>query len=228
MNRYDVKSILESNSLPIGGGAAKRLKEAQAMESSRKRDEMLALSTSFQYGSSSTSTARLQGYPSLIQSQQHFEQEAQPLLSLQNQHEISHYAHDPSFHQNYIQTQLQLHQQSAAAGSYIQQQQQSQNPHHQMYNSYMHNHPALLQGLMEMGSSSSVSVMDNNGGSSNTTGGSYSGGGYMGMALNSTSAEELALVKVDYDMPSGGYGGWSAGGSVQGSSNPGVFSMWND
>lgn len=227
MNRYDVKSILESNTLPIGGGAAKRLKEAQAMESSRKRDEMLALSTTFQYGSPSTSAARLQAYPTLLQQQQQqFDQQPQPLLSLQNQHEISHYAHDTSFHQNYIQTQLQLQQQQQSTGSYIQQQQQS----HQMYNSYMHSHPALLQGLMEMGSSTAVSVMDNNGGTSSATGGSYvGGGGYLGMALNSTpAAEELALVKVDYDMPSGGYGGWSGGGSVQGSSNPGVFSMWND
>lgn len=73
--------------------------------------------------------------------------------------------------------------------------------------------------------------MENNGSST----GSYSGG-YLGNALaiapNSTSgnavgsADELPLVKVDYDMPSGSYGGWS-GDSVQGP-NPGVFSMWND
>ncbi|KAL8170860.1 hypothetical protein V2J09_022664 [Rumex salicifolius] len=36
MNRYDVKAILDSTSLPIGGGAAKRIKEAQAMDSSRR------------------------------------------------------------------------------------------------------------------------------------------------------------------------------------------------
>ncbi|KAH7543573.1 hypothetical protein FEM48_Zijuj02G0198200 [Ziziphus jujuba var. spinosa] len=227
MNRYDVKSILESNTLPIGGGAAKRLKEAQAMESSRKRDEMLALSSTFPYGSSSSSS-RLQAYPAVIQQQQQFEQQPQPMLSLQNHHELSHYAQDPSFHQNYIQTQLQLHQQSAAASSYS-------NPH--FYNSYIQNHPALLQGLMDMGGSSSSHVMDNNNGGSST--GSYSSRGYlengMGMGLNSTSgnAEELALVKVDYDMPpapSGGYGGWSGGGSGQGSSNAGggVFTMWTD
>lgn len=74
---------------------------------------------------------------------------------------------------------------------------------------------------MNMGPSSSV--MENNGG--------YMGSG-LSMASNSTpgnavgSADELALVKVDYDMPSAGYGGWS-GDSVQGS-NPNVFSMWND
>lgn len=86
---------------------------------------------------------------------------------------------------------------------------------------------------MNMGSSSSHHVMENDGSSS----GNYSTGGYLGngvvaMASNSTSGnaagstDELALVKVDYDMPSGGYGGWSED-SVPGS-NPNVFSMWND
>ncbi|XP_022754058.1 AP2-like ethylene-responsive transcription factor PLT2 isoform X2 [Durio zibethinus] len=200
MSRYDVKAILESNTLPIGGGAAKRLKEAQALESSRKREEIMALGSSLQYGSSSSS--RLQAYP-LIQVP--FEQ-SQPLLTLQN-HDISEYTQDTSsFPQNYIQTQLQLHQQS---GSYMHQ--SSQNS--QFYNSYIQNNPALLHGLMNMGCSNSSSVVDNNGSPS----GSYSG---------VRCTEELALVKADYDMPSGGYGGWS-GDSVQGS-NPGVFSMWND
>ncbi|THG22067.1 hypothetical protein TEA_026031 [Camellia sinensis var. sinensis] len=221
MNRYDVKAILESNTLPIGGGAAKRLKEAQAIESSRKREEMIALGSSFQYGSSRSET--LQAYPLLQQSP--YEQ-PQPLLSLQHQ-DISQYAQDSSqFHQNYLQTQLQLHQQS---GSYLHH--SNQNPQAQFYNNYYQTNPVLLHGLMNMGGSSS-SVMDNNG----SSGGSYSGGGYLGgglgMASNSTptnaggSAEELALVKVDYDMPSTGYGSWS-GDSVQGS-NPGVFTMWND
>lgn len=221
MNRYDVKSILESNTLPIGGGAAKRLKEAQAIESSRKREEMIALGSSFPYGSTSSSS-RLQAYPLM---QTPFEQ-PQPLLTLQNQ-DISQYTQDSSFHQNFLQTQLHLHQQST--GSNFLHNQSSQNP--QYYNStYIQNNPALLHGLWNMGSSSSV--MENNGSSS----GSYSTGGYLGnglgMASNSTgsnavgSAEELALVKVDYDMPSSGYGSWS-GDSVQGS-NPGVFTMWNE
>ncbi|GMP88146.1 hypothetical protein CsSME_00040228 [Camellia sinensis var. sinensis] len=221
MNRYDVKAILESNTLPIGGGAAKRLKEAQAIESSRKREEMIALGSSFQYGSSRSET--LQAYPLL---QQNPYEQPQPLLSLQHQ-DISQYAQDSSqFHQNYLQTQLQLHQQS---GSYLHH--SNQNPQTQFYNNYYQTNPVLLHGLMNMGGSSS-SVMDNNG----SSGGSYSGGGYLGgglgMASNSTptnaggSAEELALVKVDYDMPSTGYGSWS-GDSVQGS-NPGVFTMWND
>ncbi|EOY32584.1 AP2 domain-containing transcription factor [Theobroma cacao] len=216
MSRYDVKAILESNTLPIGGGAAKRLKEAQALESSRKREEMIALGSSFQYGSSTSS--RLQAYPLM---QTPFEQ-PQPLLTLQNQ-DMSQYAQDTSsFHQNYIQTQLQLHQQS---GSYLHQ--PSQNS--QFYNSHIQNNPALLHGLMSMGCSSTV--VDNNGSSSGSYSGGYLGNG-IGMASNSTagnavgSTEELALVKVDYDMPSGGYGGWS-GDSVQGT-NAGVFSMWND
>nr|WQQ41821.1 plethora 2 [Malus domestica] len=210
MSRYDVKSILESNTLPIGGGAAKRLKEAQALESSRKREEMIALGSTFQYAaagaaSSSTSASRnFQAY-SLLQPQSTLDQnvqQSQPLLTLQN-HDISQYIHhhDPSSYQNYIQTQLQLHQT-----------QQQYHPTQQFYNSYglQSTHPALLQGLMDMGSSSGV--MDHNSGSSS---GSYSAGGYLGnigigLASNSTvnngvgSAEELALVKVDYDMPNGG------------------------
>ncbi|XVF47420.1 hypothetical protein PTKIN_Ptkin03bG0107700 [Pterospermum kingtungense] len=219
MSRYDVKAILESNTLPIGGGAAKRLKEAQALESSRKREEMIALGSSFQYGSSSST--RLQGYPLM---QAPFEQ-PQPLLTLQNHDISSHYSQDTAtFHQNYIQTQLQLHQQSGSYNLH----QSGQNS--QFYNSYIQNNPALLHGLMNMGCSS-PSVVDNNGSSSGSYSGGYLGNG-IGMASNSTtgntvgSTEELALVKVDYDMPSGGYGGWS-GDSVQGS-NPGVFSMWND
>ncbi|KAG8638266.1 AP2-like ethylene-responsive transcription factor PLT2 [Manihot esculenta] len=217
MNRYDVKSILESNSLPIGGGAAKRLKEAQAIESSRKREEMIALGSGFQYGSSSSS--KLQTY-SLLQPP--FEQ-PQPLLTLQNQ-DISQYAQDAAFHQNFLQTQLHLNQQSGGS-NYLQQ--SSQNP--QFYNSYIQSNPALLHGLFNMGSSSCI--MENNGSSSGSYSGGYLGHG-TGVASNSSgsnavgSAEELALVKVDYDMPSGSYGSWS-GDSVQGS-NPAFFTMWND
>ncbi|XP_061363859.1 AP2-like ethylene-responsive transcription factor PLT2 [Gastrolobium bilobum] len=235
MNRYDVKAILESNTLPIGGGAAKRLKEAQALESSRKREEMLALGNSFQYGSSSSnsSSSRLQGYP-LMQMQHQFDQ-PQPLLTLQNQ-DISQYSQDPtsSFHQSYIQTQLQLQQQS---GSYIHHQSAPQNINGQFYNSYLQNHPALLQGLMNIGSSSSSSsssstVMENNSGGFMFMGNNNG----LGMASNSSSSnavgssEEIALVKVDYDMPSGGYGGWSAAEDTMQASNAGVglFTMWND
>ncbi|XVE60030.1 hypothetical protein DITRI_Ditri05aG0094000 [Diplodiscus trichospermus] len=218
MSRYDVKAILESNTLPIGGGAAKRLKEAQALESSRKREEMIALGSGFQYGSSSSS--RLQAYPPMHAP---FEQ-PQPLLTLQKHDINSQYTQDTSFHQNYIQTQLQLHQQSGSYNLH----QSSQNS--QYYNSYIHNNPALLHGSMNLGYSS-PSVVDNSGSSSGSYSGGYLGNG-IGMVSNTTagnvvgSTEELALVKVDYDMPPGACGGWP-GDSVQ-SSNPGVFTMWND
>ncbi|XP_059669630.1 AP2-like ethylene-responsive transcription factor PLT2 [Cornus florida] len=229
MNRYDVKSILESNTLPIGGGAAKRLKEAQAIESSRKQ-EMIALGSScFQYGSSSSGST-LQPYPLM---QQPFEQ-TQPLLTLQNQ-DICQYTHESQFHQNYIQTQLGLHHQTGS--SYLHHSNHNQNS--QFYNNYLQSNPVLLHGLMNNMGGSPSSVMESNGSSSGGYSGGYLGNG-LGVALNSTAttaisanaggpaAEELALVKVDYDMPpgAGGYGGWS-GDSVQGS-NPGVFSMWNE
>lgn len=203
MNRYDVKAILESNTLPIGGGAAKRLKEAQALESSRKRDqEMMALNSSFQYGNPNP----LQAYP-LIQHQTSFEN-SQPLLTLQN-HDISQYnnfheASNSHFHQSYLQTQLQL-----------------QNNSHQLYNNYLQNNHVFLHGLMNNNEGSSSGSFSNGGYFGNSS-------GLGGMSSNSTSGnngEEAALVKVDYDnMPS--YNGWS-GESVQGS-NPGIFSMWNE
>ncbi|KAH1158956.1 hypothetical protein GYH30_030921 [Glycine max] len=232
MSRYDVKAILESNTLPIGGGAAKRLKEAQALESSRKREEMIALgSSTFQYGTTS-SNSRLHAYP-LMQHHHQFEQ-PQPLLTLQNHDISSHFSHqqDP-LHQGYIQTQLQLHQQqSGGSSSYSFQNNNINNA--QFYNGYnLQNHPALLQGMINMGSSSSSSVLENNNSNNNNVGG-FVGSGF-GMASNATSgntvgtAEELGLVKVDYDMPTGGYGGWSAAAaeSMQ-TSNSGVFTMWND
>ncbi|GLT78795.1 hypothetical protein SLA2020_503200 [Shorea laevis] len=212
MNQYDVNAILENNTLPIRG-AAKRLKEAKATESSREREEMIALGSSFQYGNSSS--GRPQSYPPF---QTPYDQ-LQHLLTLQN-HEISQYAQDTlSFHHNYIQTQLQLHQHY---GSYLHQSGQNS----QFYTSYIQSNPDLLHGLMTMGGSSN-SVVENNWSSS----GSYSGR-CLGMDSNSTagnaveSTEEIAVVKVDYDMPSGGYGCWS-GESVQGS-NTGVFTTWNE
>ncbi|XP_055961225.1 AP2-like ethylene-responsive transcription factor PLT2 [Mercurialis annua] len=220
MSRYDVKSILESNTLPIGGGAAKRLKEAQAIESSRKREELIALTSSnFQYGNPSSSR-QLQP-ASAYSLMPPFDQQPQPLLTLHDQN-IAQYTQDSTFHQNYLQTQLQLHHQSGSSNNFLQ-----QTTHHdpQIYNSYLQNNPGLLHGFFNMGSSSSI--MENNGNSS----GSYSNG-YLGNGMNATGSntvgpadQELALVKVDYDMPSTGYN-WS-GDSVPGS-NPGVFTMWND
>ncbi|KAG6605902.1 AP2-like ethylene-responsive transcription factor PLT2, partial [Cucurbita argyrosperma subsp. sororia] len=81
---WELSSILDSNSVPIGGGAAKRLKEAQAMEASRKREEMMiALGASSSSSSSNSSNHRLLQSPNFTQ----------PLLSLQNHHEISPYTH---------------------------------------------------------------------------------------------------------------------------------------
>ncbi|CAL0329172.1 unnamed protein product [Lupinus luteus] len=213
MNRYDAKAILESNTLPIGGGGAKRLKEAQALESSRKHDqEMLALGQSFQYGTSSS--IRLQPYPLM----QQFEQLPQPLLTLQN-HNVSHFSQDPSsLHPSYLQTQLHLHQQSGSS-SYIHRSAQNA----QFYNGYLQNHhPTLLQGMMSMGSSSSSSLMEND---------NNNVGGFTGNVNAVGSSEELGLVKVDYDMSLGSYGGWSAEGteSMQASTpGGGVFNMWNE
>ncbi|KAL0435440.1 UNVERIFIED_CONTAM: AP2-like ethylene-responsive transcription factor PLT2 [Sesamum radiatum] len=166
MSRYDVKAILESNTLPIGGGAAKRLKEAQAIESSRKREEMISLGSTFQYGGSSGGA--LQPYPLM----QHPFETHQPLLSLQNQ-DLSHYSttQDSSHYQSYIQTQLQLHQQQPCSYNV--------NPNHsgssssQFYGSY---NPVLLHGLMNMGSSSSV--MDNNGAQVGVTAEGFLGTGW--------------------------------------------------
>lgn len=256
MSRYDVKSILESNTLPIGGGAAKRLKEAQAIESSRKRDEMIALgssssSSSFQYGSSSSTNNssnnhRLPNFPSLLLQQQqqqqpnlnldHHHLQTQPLLSLQNHHDMSHYTHDPtSFHSSpYMHTHLQLHPHQSDHASYA-------NNNHPFYGGggggggYLQNHPALLHGMINL-EGNNYNNPNNNNNTNNDNNNSSNGGGYLGNAfgMGSTTtaapaAEEYAMVKVDYDMPNAAaYGSaWSAGDSVQGSNN-GVFSMWND
>ncbi|KAE8735513.1 AP2-like ethylene-responsive transcription factor PLT2 [Hibiscus syriacus] len=144
MNLYDVKAILESNSLPIGGAAAKRLKECQALESTRKREEMIDLGSSFQFGSSSSS--RLQGYPLM---QVTFDRQPQPLQTLQN--------HEMNSHSNPLGLNNLQH---SSQGS-------------QLYNSYIQSNPALLHGLMNM-SCSSASVVDNNeSGSSGSYSGGY-------------------------------------------------------
>ncbi|KAM6596745.1 hypothetical protein CsatA_007269 [Cannabis sativa] len=250
MNRYDVKSILESNTLPIGGGAAKRLKEAQALESSRKREEMMALTSTFAHygsaaaGAGSTSSSplsstmnnnsRLQAYPLLQPQTNSFIDHMTPHLTLQNHDTSSPYHQDPNnssllhHQQNYIQTQLQLQQQQPGTSSYQFYNGYNNNNNNNNNNSHNNNgnNNQFLQGFMEnIGTTSSV--MDNTGGNS------YGGYGLDNTAAatgSGTSAEELALVKVDYDMPSGGYGGWSAGsGSGSGNaSNPGLFTMWND
>ncbi|CAH2036383.1 unnamed protein product [Thlaspi arvense] len=218
INRYDVKAILESNTLPIGGGAAKRLKEAQALESSRKREEMIALGSNFhQYGapSSVASSSRLQLQPYPLSIQQPFEHlHHQPLLTLQNHNDISQYNTNAHDSYSYIQTQLHLHQQET--NNYL----QSSSHSSQLYNAYLQSNPGLLHGFVSDNNNPS-GFLGNNGigiGSSSTVG--------------SSAEEEFSAVKVDYDMPpSGGatgYGGWNTGESVQGSNPGGVFTMWNE
>ncbi|KAK4492406.1 hypothetical protein RD792_003211 [Penstemon davidsonii] len=211
MNRYDVKAILESNSLPIGGGAAKRLKEAQAIESSRKREEMISLgsTTSFHYGTPSSTT-----YPLIQQQLIPFEtHQTNNLLTLQNQDHLDY--------QTYIQTQLQLQQQSTYNFN---------NGNYGNYYQSNNNNNNNVFGLIN----TSSSVMDNNNNGSST--GSYSvagggGGGFnlgMGSSSGSGDPETNAMVKVDYDGVTN-YNGWSGDQtSVQGSNPPGVFTMWND
>ncbi|MED6168825.1 hypothetical protein PIB30_015201 [Stylosanthes scabra] len=241
MSRYDVKAILESNALPIGGGAAKRLKEAQALESSRKRDELLALaagvsgggtsSASFHHhhnnygglGASSSSSTR---FPLMHHHQEQLQ--IQPLLTLQNHYHdnvshhyqfMHHHHQDPSSSPN--SSSSSLHQ------SYLQTQIQLHQQNAQFYNNYLHG----MFNNIGSSSPSSFSLMDNNNNNNMLAGlGSNSSSGNV---VGSSSREELGLVKVDYDMnPGGGYGGWSgtaetASESLQGQ-NGGVFTMWNE
>ncbi|GER38334.1 AP2-like ethylene-responsive transcription factor [Striga asiatica] len=200
MSRYDVKAILESAALPIGGGAAKRLKEAQqaVVESSRKRDLHHDLISAFPYVGPTTTTTHT--YP--LTQQQPFDL-PQPLLSL---HQNTDYTHD---YASYVQAQLQ--QQPAY---------QSYNAAAQLYGGY---NMLQLHGLMAGGGSvGSSAVVDHNNNNNNN------GGGFLGMGQTNGSGEELALVKVDYDQMGSGaaYAGWT-GETLQGS-NPSVFSMWND
>ncbi|OVA12253.1 AP2/ERF domain [Macleaya cordata] len=214
MNRYDVKSILESNTLPIGG-ASKRLKETQDTETLRKREEIKAIGSSFYDGNSSG----FQGYPMVPP----FEQ-TQPLLALQNQQNY-HYTQDPHIHQNYMNHQLHQNPSSTILHS-------SQGS--QFHQGFFQNQPTMLHGLMTMGSSSSL--MGSNGSSSN----SYDEAAYFGngiaLAANPSagnaggigSMTDLGLVKVDYDINSGSYGGWPAESVHGNGANPGSFTMWND
>ncbi|GMH10296.1 hypothetical protein Nepgr_012137 [Nepenthes gracilis] len=225
ISRYNVKAILESSTLPIEGGAAKRLKDSQPIESSRTREEMISIGSGFhQCGSSSSLKSRFEAYPL----SQYDQPPPQTLLTLQNPeiNSLSHYAYKSQLQPSYIQTQLQLHQQM-----------NSSSPISHIHGGFYQNNPALLHGLMSMEGSSSTRTMESSG--ENYSGGVGGGGGYMGFNSTATNTvgssssavdhQELELVKVDYDqMPasSGDYGGWS-GDTLQGP-NPGVFSMWND
>uniref|UniRef100_A0A7N0TH78 AP2/ERF domain-containing protein n=1 Tax=Kalanchoe fedtschenkoi TaxID=63787 RepID=A0A7N0TH78_KALFE len=238
MNRYDVKSILESNTLPIGGGAAKRLKEAQAIETSRKREEMLALgcsSSTFHYNPSGVgrlAPAAASSYPLMHHYQ--FEHSGNNLLGLQNQDVLSHQLAQDSGSYSYLQTQLQLQQQGAQGGSY---------PH--LYNGYLHSNPGFIHGLIGMGGggstggSLSLDHSNNVGYNLGNNVGSSGGGGGLGLGSDVGAGSgqlDLGMVKVDYDMAAqggggGGYGGggWNAeGAGASNGNNGGVFAMWND
>ncbi|KAL9679451.1 hypothetical protein QQ045_017313 [Rhodiola kirilowii] len=233
MNRYDVKSILESSTLPIGGGAAKRLKEAQAIETSRKREEMLALgcsSSTFQYNPSVVAgrltPAAAASYPLF---------EPCNLLSLQNPDMLSSnpYAQDTgSSYSNYIQTQLQLQLQLQQQGV-----QGGGGGYSQLYNSYLHSNPGLIHGMINMGGGGGSTSGGGGGGLSLDHNNNSINGSYNMENVSSSSNGGLGLVKVDYDMVSGqgggdgyGGGGWSndAAAGTSNGNNGNVFTMWND
>ncbi|EPS59051.1 hypothetical protein M569_15759 [Genlisea aurea] len=84
MSRYDVKAILESNTLPIGGGAAKRLKEAAAesSSSSRKREEII----NFHYPSAAMNMMMM-----------HHQQQVHYMETQLQLQQAAHYNNNPSF-----------------------------------------------------------------------------------------------------------------------------------
>ncbi|KAJ8449503.1 hypothetical protein Cgig2_002300 [Carnegiea gigantea] len=207
MSRYDVKAILESSTLPIGSGAAKRLKEAQMLEASRNN--------SLQYGSGSNSSGRYGAhylpiaYPLLTYSQRQYQDhQPQALLTLQSQESNLSLSHHNYFQEAQL---LQPYQQSR----------NTSNPSIHNSCSNLHSNPNLLHGLISIGGSATSGAIDANPNDGSPSG-SYGGGGGGG-CMGSTGArindvgpgdpESLApLVKVDYDM----------------SSAAGVFAMWNE
>ncbi|KAK4482409.1 hypothetical protein RD792_009564 [Penstemon davidsonii] len=254
MNRYDVKAILESSTLPIGGGgAAKRLREAQAIESSRKRDQELIMlsssnssSNSFPYNTQNSNPYTTADHDLMQHHHHHFESSSQPLLTLQNHH-LAQYTHqvDNNNYQSYIQTQLHLHHHhhqpnsSSSFSNYNLNDHDDHNNHNQA-DHYLdqNNDPVMFHGLMNNSNNNGSSSSGND---YSTTGGLFLGNG-LGMGLSSCSGngsgsghDQDQLVKVDYDMPSTSaaatttYTGWSTGDhTVHDESNPGVFTMWNN
>ncbi|CAH9083038.1 unnamed protein product [Cuscuta epithymum] len=181
MSRYDVKAILESETLPIGGGAAKRLREAQALESSRRRDhEMSALAlgaaSNFHFfcDSSSASTGALHAPFTLMPPPF----DAQPLRALPGVQDFSLHHHQciQEAPISYVQTQLQLRQTCSEYSSY-------------------QPHPYMEHELMSIGGESSSSVMGSSSG--HDGGGRYFGGGYPG------GGEEVGIGMA--------YSGWTGG-----------------
>ncbi|PIA53546.1 hypothetical protein AQUCO_00900255v1 [Aquilegia coerulea] len=141
MNRYNVKSILESN-LPLGN--SKRFKESHAIELARKREDLqvLAATSSFYDGSSSSS---FQGYPSMTQIEQ---AQPQPLLSLQPHS-------NPYYTQSSTSSFIPIQQTAMALF-------QPNHDNSQYHHNYLHSHPHhVLQGYMT--SNMNSSMMGSNG-----------------------------------------------------------------
>ncbi|KAF1885563.1 hypothetical protein Lal_00039395 [Lupinus albus] len=164
INCYDVKSIIESNTLPLKGGAGKILEDStEAVESSREREEMTSL-----LGSSSTSNVQGHGYP--LQNQ---------AMSCHN--DTNQY---PQFYNlSYVKTQLELYQKK-----------QNDSNYGRLNNNQIQNDPTMPQGYMNIGSSSSSIMDNNGGGSIdwsyNGVGftGNDNNNGLVGMTSNSSSS----------------------------------------
>ncbi|CAL0323134.1 unnamed protein product [Lupinus luteus] len=196
INRYDVKSIVESNTLPLKGRAIKK-PDTEAVESCREREDMTSL-----YGSSSTS--KFDYYP--------LQNQAMPCYNNTNEY--------PQFHNlSYVQTQLELHQNDSYNGRLNNNQIQN---HPTLLQGYMNiGSSSSSSSVMDNNGGGSsdwgyngVGFIGNNkngevGMTSNSCSSLMVNNEIVGMASNycSSNAEELYFM-VDYDIASEGYSGW--------------------
>ncbi|XP_058071855.1 AP2-like ethylene-responsive transcription factor PLT2 [Magnolia sinica] len=204
MNRYDVNSIMESNTLPIGGGVAKRLKESEAMES-RRREEMKSVNSSF------LEPFQFHGYPFMPLEQQPQMDFHQNYLHNyhQNHHPtLLHSSNDPQLQPNYAFNQHPafLHNLNVGPSSTVDHSAASSSSG---YNGVFHGNDFSL--------GPSNLLMPN--------------AGTIGSKIHQVGpdcgATDLGIVKVDYEMnEGGGFGDWSAD-SIRGPHH-GVYTMWND
>lgn len=168
MSRYDVKSILESSTLPIGG-AAKRLKEVEQAEvtvdGQRTDDDNMSSQLTDAISNYGAAVAHHGGWPTLAFQQAHHHQTpftmhnypyGQRLWCKQEQDSDNH----SGFHDNNLHHQLQL-----------------SNTHNffQPNSSVLHNLMGMDSSSMEH-SSGSNSVMYSNGGSGDHQGHGYGNG----------------------------------------------------
>ncbi|OIW03080.1 hypothetical protein TanjilG_19360 [Lupinus angustifolius] len=201
INRYDVKSIVESNTLPLKGGAIKILQDTDVVESSREREEMTSL-----LGSSSTSNVLGHGYP--------LQNRAMPCYNNTNEY-------TQVYNLSYVQTQLELYQKQQN-GSYNGRLNNNQIQNHPtLLQGYMNIGSSSSSAVMHNngGGSSDWSyngvgfIGNNNNGLVGMTSKSSSSlmvnDGIVGMASNSSSSNAKGLsFMVDYDLASEGYSGW--------------------